>query len=96
MAKRHAPGDWKKLCLELQHMMKHLGRHAMTPDILAQVSCPVRIAVGDRDQMVSIAESEHAFKAFGTASLLVMPSTPHLFEKVNHDYLAFEIKRFLS
>lgn len=96
MAKRHAPNDWKKLCAELQHMMQHLGRHAMSPDVLAQVSCPVRIAVGDRDQMVSVAESEHTYKAFGTASLLVMPATPHLFEKVNHDYLATEIKRFLS
>lgn len=91
---RHQPNDWKEVCKQTTQLMHTLGRHPMTADDFAKVACPVRVVVGDRDQMVSIDESRDVFTWLPKADLLVMPSTPHLFEKLNHSYLSEEIIRF--
>lgn len=93
---RHFPYDWKRLCTETAHLMQHLAKHPMTNDELGQIGCPVQISVGDRDNMVTLEESAHTYTALSTASLLVMPNTPHLFEKVPLTHLAQEIKRFIK
>lgn len=93
---RHFPYDWKRLCTETAHLMQHLAKHPMTNDELGQIGCPVQISVGDRDNMVTLEESAHTYTALSTASLLVMPNTSHLFEKVPLNYLAEEIKRFIK
>lgn len=92
--RRHQPNDWKEICHQTAHLMESLGRHPMTAEDFGKVECPVRISVGDRDQMVSIEESQYVFTCLPKADLLVMPSTPHLFEKLNHSYLSEEIIRF--
>ncbi len=92
--RRHQPNDWKELCKQTAHLMQALGRHPMTAEDFAKVECPVRVVVGDRDQMVSIEESQHVFTCLPKADFQVMPATPHLFEKLNHSYLSEEIIRF--
>ncbi len=92
---RHAPNDWKKLSAETAHMMQHLGRHALTVSDFGNISCPVRLSVGDRDVMVTLEETKEVYTALPMASLLVLPETPHLFEKADAVYLASEIKRFI-
>lgn len=91
---RHAPNDWRKLNEETIHLMEHLGRHPLTATEFENISCPVRLAVGDRDSMVSIGETLPVFTSLPNASLLVMPHTPHAFEKINPAYLSEEIIRF--
>ena len=92
---RHQPNDWKKLSKETSHLMTHLGNHYMTADDFEKIDIPVRITLGDRDSMVTLEETQHTFATLPKASLLVMPDTPHLFEKLNHTYLAEEISRFI-
>lgn len=93
---RHFPYDWKKLCSETMHLMSHLAKHPLTPSEFDQISCKVRIALGDRDHMVTLEESAHVFTALSNASFLVMPNTPHMLEKVSAAHLAEEIKRFIG
>jgi len=92
---RHFPYDWKQLCKETAHLMQHIAKHPLTNDEFGEISCRVRICVGDRDSMVSLEESKHTFTAIANASLLVLPETPHLFEKVDLNYLSQEIKRYI-
>lgn len=96
LARRHQPNDWKELCRQTAHLMQQLGRHPMTANDFAGIACPVRIAAGDRDTMVTVEESQHCATLLPRAGLLILPETPHLFEKVNHSYLAEEIIRFAS
>ncbi|MBL7923048.1 MAG: alpha/beta hydrolase [Bacteroidia bacterium] len=93
---RHAPGDWTRLSAETMHLMLHLAKHPLGLDAFGQITCKTRIALGDRDQMVSIAETESTYTALPNASLLILPETAHALEKVNHSYLAMEIKHFLQ
>ncbi|MFN0189616.1 MAG: alpha/beta fold hydrolase [Bacteroidia bacterium] len=93
---RHFPYDWKRLCNETAHLMQHLAKHPLTNDEMGNISCDVRIALGDRDHMVTLEESAHAYTALSNSSLLVMPDTPHLFEKISYTHLAEEIKRFIK
>lgn len=94
LQQRHAPNDWKQLAKETGHLMHDLARHPLATDDFGKIECKVRIAIGDRDQMVSFDESRHVYLALPKASFLVMPETPHLFEKINHPLLAEEIRRF--
>ncbi len=96
LAERHSPNDWKKVALETIHLLKHLGKHPLTAAEFENISCPVRLALGDRDSMVSVDETYHVYTQLPNASLLVMPSTPHLFEKVDQQYLAHEITRCMK
>ncbi|MBK9639696.1 MAG: hypothetical protein IPO63_18570 [Bacteroidetes bacterium] len=61
--------------------MQQLAKHPLTNDELGNISCDVRIALGDRDHMVTLEESAHTYTALSNASLLVMPETPHLLKK---------------
>ncbi|CAN5620250.1 hypothetical protein BH11BAC2_BH11BAC2_22540 [soil metagenome] len=91
----HAPNDWKKVVLETALLLKHLGTNHLTSDDFGNINCPVRIALGDVDQMVSIEETLRVFKEFPKSSLLVMPSTAHALERVDLSYLKNEIHRFI-
>jgi esterase/lipase len=93
---RHFPGDWKQICEETAYLMEHLGKHAMSADDFDNVHCKVRLAVGDRDMMVTLAETQRIYTELPDASLLVMPHTSHPIEKVNQAYLTEEICRFAA
>jgi len=96
LKQRQAPNDLKKLSEETVHLLQHLGKHPLSAAEFEKIDCPVRLAVGDRDAMVSLEETAHVYTSLSNASLLVMPETPHLLEKVNQHYLAEEIIRFNS
>ncbi|MBK9401567.1 MAG: alpha/beta hydrolase [Bacteroidetes bacterium] len=96
LKQRHSPNDWKKLSTETSHLLLHLGKHPLLHSDFENIDCPVRLAVGDRDMMVGLEETANVYSSLPNASLLVMPETPHLLEKVNHNYLAEEIIRFNS
>lgn len=91
---RHKTGDWKKLANQTIHLLQHLGRHPLALTDFENIGCPVRLTLGDRDSMVSIEETTHVLTALPKASLLVMPDTPHILEKINQQYLSEEIIRF--
>lgn len=93
LAKRHGEGNWVKLLEKTAEMMRELGNG--NPLELNQLSNEVMVAVGDRDNMVSLEETITAYRAIPNAKLLVIPGTPHPIEQANIGILAEEIKRFL-
>ncbi len=93
LAKRHGEENWVKLLEKTAAMMRELGNG--NPLELNQLSNEVMVAVGDRDNMVSLEETITAYRAIPNAKLLVIPGTPHPIEQANIGILAEEIKRFL-
>jgi pimeloyl-ACP methyl ester carboxylesterase len=92
---RHA--HWQKTVKQTAALITQLGYDKLLYDSdYKNMAVPTVISVGDVDNMVSIEESVAVKKLLPHASLLVMPSTLHPFEKVNATQLAFHIGQFFN
>jgi pimeloyl-ACP methyl ester carboxylesterase len=91
----HQGKDWR-LQLELTaDMMLDLGEF---PTIRAKdfknIRQPVRLGVGDRDNMVTLEETIAAFQLIPDCQLFVMPGTAHPLEKIGQKQICASISQF--
>ena len=97
LAQRHGQEQWEQVLYKTAELMQNLGQqNPLTAEVLAAVSQPVQVSVGDRDNMTSIEETVQVYRQLGNASLLVLPQTQHPFEKVNLQRLVQEINWFFN
>jgi esterase/lipase len=95
LKQRHQPQDWKLLLRQTAAMMIDLGeKKYLTEEAFTKIIAKTKLMIGDKDKMVSLEETVHAFKKINGASLAVLPTTPHPIEKVNLERLAFELENF--
>jgi len=96
LAQRHAPQDWRQLIRHTAGMMHRLGQHPiLTADSLPHLQLPVRVAVGDHDNMVTVEETLWAYRLLPQAQLQVWPNTRHPFETLSIQDLAQQIRQFI-
>ena len=94
---RHTGAGWEALLAQTADLMFALGANPPLSDaVLAAITGPVRIAVGDRDATVSIDESASVARQLPHGELEVHPRTPHPFEKAPLDRLVRSIDEFLA
>jgi pimeloyl-ACP methyl ester carboxylesterase len=97
LAALHTGMGWEALLAATSAMLDDLGaRPRLTAETFARIAQPVRIAVGDRDVMVSIEESLEAMRALPKGELEVLPATPHPMERVDLDRLTRSLVQFLG
>lgn len=91
----HSPEDWKIVLKKTAEMMINLGRNKLLKDEdFPLIENEVTVSVGDRDNMVSIEETIDVYRKLKRGNLLIMPDTPHPFEKINLKRLVNEIRLF--
>ena len=94
---RHTALGWERLLTHTAELLHELGaRPRVTDELLAAVSHPVRIAVGDRDATVSMDECVAAVRRLANGELEVHPRTAHPFEKAPVDRIARSLLEFLA
>jgi pimeloyl-ACP methyl ester carboxylesterase len=94
---RHTALGWKTLLARTAELMRELGaRPVLTADVLASITQPVRITVGDRDTTVSVDECAAAVRQLRNGELEVHPLTPHPFEKAPVDRIARSLLEFID
>ncbi len=97
LEQRHAPNDWETLMVKTACLLISLGNNPVLPmEALRDISCPVTVSVGDRDNMVSVEETKTAFLHLPKGRLLVLPNTPHPLEKAKDNRIYFELNSFLE
>ena len=97
LAQRHFPQDWKTVMRHTASMMLQLGKHPLlTSETLAQLQLPVQVAVGDRDNMVTVEETLWAYRQLPNARLQVLPGTRHPFETLSVPELNQQIRQFIG
>lgn len=95
LKERHAPEDWKNIVSKTAQMMISLGKRSeLTFEELGEIENEVTVAVGDRDNMVNISETEKAYRSLKNGRMIVLPDTYHPVEKVSIDRLVYEIRNF--
>ena len=83
LANRHQPNDWKAILHKTAEMMRSLGAcPPLQGTDFESVNQVVRIAIGDRDNMVTLDETIAVYGLLPQGQLQVFPSTPHPFEQV--------------
>ncbi|MBA9078414.1 alpha/beta fold hydrolase [Rufibacter quisquiliarum] len=97
LQQRHAPQDWAQLLHQTADMMRALGQQPLlTSEKLGQIQVPVRVAVGDRDQMVTVEETVAAYRSLPSAQLQVLPDTRHPLEQVSLPLLAQALNQYFA
>lgn len=89
--------NWKEVLRKTAEMMINLGNSPALPlNELALIKQSVLVAVGDKDTMVTLEETTSAAEQLPNGRLLLLPETPHPFEKVNSEKIASEIAGYFS
>lgn len=87
--------DWKNLVKSIAFLLRDLGLNQyLEPEYVLEINNPIRIALGDRDAMVSLNETVNIYKALPNAQFQVYPNTLHPFEKSDVKKLADDLKGF--
>ncbi|HEY3249494.1 MAG TPA: alpha/beta hydrolase [Ignavibacteria bacterium] len=95
LEKRHAPQDLEIILQKTREMMINLGKdNELKPGDFELIKHDVTVGIGDRDKMVTLAETVDVYKKLPNGKLLVLPNTPHPFEEIDVERLVFEIKSF--
>lgn len=94
---RHLPNDWKEVLQKTSNMMHDLGnKNALELSDYKTIEIPVKLFLGDSDNMVTLQETKDVSEQLPNAQLNVLKDTPHPIEKVNLEILAEELKRVLN
>jgi pimeloyl-ACP methyl ester carboxylesterase len=89
-------GGWESVMKKTAALIKELGDHPLVDDaLLANITQPVRLMVGDRDAMVSVDETASCSRKLVQGQLAVLPGTPHPIEQVRPALLSSMILDFL-
>jgi pimeloyl-ACP methyl ester carboxylesterase len=85
LAARHTvAGGWEGVLARTADLLRNLGDHPpLTDAVIARIRQPVRVIVGDRDNTVTVDESEDVARRLPHGSLTVLPDTPHPIEQVD-------------
>ncbi len=89
--------NWKNLLKTIAFLMQDIGLNQyLEPEYLMEINKPVRIGLGDRDEMVSFEETLKVYKALPQGQLQVFPNTHHPYEKADAKILVRDIENFLA
>jgi len=94
LSQRHG-NHWKKVMINTGTMMLGLGNgQAMTVDDFKCISCPVTIAIGDMDRMVTMEESREVANQLQFGKLKILENVKHPLEGVDSQLLREMIINF--
>jgi pimeloyl-ACP methyl ester carboxylesterase len=97
LADRHGALEWKNLLYKTATMLVELGSHPLLSDsVLQKINCPTLLLLGEKDNMVSLEETQNAAHASVSGQYEILPNTPHPIEQVDVKLLAAKIKSFFT
>jgi pimeloyl-ACP methyl ester carboxylesterase len=97
LERRHAgAGGWERVLANTAALMRSLGdAPVVDAGLLASIRQPVRLMVGDRDNVVSVEETLSAARGLASGEASVLPKTPHPFEQVRVELVASMLGDFV-
>jgi pimeloyl-ACP methyl ester carboxylesterase len=94
---RHHPLNWKEVLQGTAELMLALGNYPILNEAAYQeLNLPVLLLRGDRDNMVTTAETENAYTQLPKGQWGVLPNTAHPIEKVSVEILTTHLHQFFK
>jgi pimeloyl-ACP methyl ester carboxylesterase len=95
LAARHTAAGWEQVVRGTADALVALGAAPLlTPEVMARIACPVRLALGDRDTTVALGELRDAIGQLPRGSAELLPDTPHPLERAPMARLAWTLAEF--
>lgn len=92
---RHQQADWIALLDRVKEMHTYIGSHPPFSDHdMSALDKRVRVAMGDRDKMVTIEETLRVYRLLKMGEFQIFPKTEHPLEKISMSSLANAILDF--
>jgi pimeloyl-ACP methyl ester carboxylesterase len=89
LAERHAPADWQTVVRRTAELLHGLGNgQALELEAFQAITCPVRIGLGEEDNMVTREEAKAVAEWLPKGNFEVLPGVKHPFEQVDARQLA--------
>lgn len=93
---RHLSG-WERVVNNTRDMLQYLG---VNPEIKSdqwkQITCPLRLHVGDRDTTAGLVETVDIYRKTDKSELVVLPKTGHPITEADKDFLVLSLEKFFS
>lgn len=95
LKRRHSKHDWRSVLEKTAEMMIDLGNNpCLTEESVAEIVKQITIGVADKDNMVTVSETERLARLNERAGFYVLPYSQHPIERVNTAILAKIIRTF--
>lgn len=98
LAARHEEaGGWETVVVRTAALLRDNGRAPLlTSDVLERIGIPVTVAVGSRDETVTVDETRRAADVMRNGRSVVMPDVAHPIERVPPDAVVSLVREALS
>ena len=94
LAERHGEHEWKSVMSKTALMMKDLAHTHLSDQDFIKIEHPVLLGLGEKDNMVSVAETEYVHHLLKNSGFKVYPEVTHPIEKVPIELLQKELEQF--
>ncbi|MCB9169343.1 MAG: alpha/beta fold hydrolase [Flavobacteriales bacterium] len=95
LAAMHGEDRWKDLVSATARLITSLTDNpVLTDEVLAQVTAPTMLVVGDQDDMAGPEDTLRTARKLKDAGVVVLPFTRHPFEEIDLDLLVNLLTRF--
>ena len=93
----HGLTNWANLVHKTKSFIQSMGATApLNQEAFENIQCRVLLGVGDKDTMAKVDDTVKVYGWIKNGELLVIPNTPHPFERVNMEALSNQIIRFMK
>jgi len=92
----HGAGRWRSLVRQSADLISQISTNGITERMAGFTSCPILVSVGDRDEMIPVAEAARFSCVFEKDALLVLPGVSHSFHAASTQALLPPILSFLA
>jgi pimeloyl-ACP methyl ester carboxylesterase len=82
LVQEHGGRRWRELVRQAADLVGVLTERGITENMAAQTQCPVLVSLGDRDELVPLAEAQRLSRALPRGALLVLPGVRHPFHTI--------------
>jgi pimeloyl-ACP methyl ester carboxylesterase len=73
----HGAIRWRNLVRQAADLVAQLGQSGLTEGMAHRAQIPVLVSVGDRDELIPLAEAQRLSRVFPNGKLLVLPGVQH-------------------
>lgn len=96
LVQEHGGRQWRELVRQGADLVAVLAQEGVTEKMAAQVQCPALVSLGDRDELVPLAEAHRLSRVLYRGGLLVLPGVRHPYQTIQPIPLLPTITHFVK
>ncbi|MGB3716759.1 MAG: alpha/beta hydrolase [Candidatus Promineifilaceae bacterium] len=92
----HGANRWRSLVRQSADLVTYISMSGITENMATLSKCPTLVSVGDRDEMIPVAEALRLSRVIKRGALLVLPGVSHSFHAATAQALIPSMQSFLT